>query len=103
MLTGKFTRLVLTLALAAGFGAVAQAAEVQMSFHGNQHFLFVSTDGKVILINPKLKTAISQYVRYKEWYPWMGTGKQFEAEVKKLGPNVNVLIPEPGKVYTLSK
>jgi hypothetical protein len=33
----------------------------------------------------------------------MGTGKQFEAEVKKLGLNVNVLIPEPGKVYTLSK
>ena len=57
----------------------------------------------MFLINPKLKTAISQYVRYKGWYPWMGTGKRFEAEVKNLGLNVNVLIPESGKVYTLSK
>ena len=53
--------------------------------------------------NPNLKTAIPQHVRYKGGYPWMGTGKQFEAEVKKLGLNVKVLIPTPGKVYTLSK
>ena len=53
--------------------------------------------------NPNLKTAIPQHVRYKGAYPWMGTGKQFEAEVKKLGLNVKVLIPTPGKVYTLSK
>ncbi len=53
--------------------------------------------------NPNLKTAIPQHVRYKGGKPWMGTGKQFEAEVKKLGLNVNVLIPTPGKVYTLSK
>ncbi len=53
--------------------------------------------------NPNLKTAIPQHVRYKGGKPWMGTGKQFEAEVKKLGLGVNVLIPEPGKVYTLSK
>lgn len=53
--------------------------------------------------NPHLKTAIPQHVRYKGAYPWMGTGKQFEAEVKKLGLNVKVLIPTPGEVYTLSK
>ena len=53
--------------------------------------------------NPNLKTAIPQHIRPKGGYPWMGTGKQFEAEVKKLGLKVNVLIPEPGKVYTLSK
>ena len=282
MFKGIFTRIVLALALAAGFGAAAEAAEVQMSFHGNQHFRFVSNEGKVILINPwvkgnkdtggvtmdsftkgsvdlilttsghgddqgqaveiaaktgatiftvaelgswmqsqieqyggskkqiyrgsiggrykvggvtvqlihsihgsgtkpppdggpgwiyggpasgsiitfenglrvlmagstgltmdlqlfgmrykphvvmvpvmgrfmmhpddaayatkllmtdnpNLKTAIPQHIRPKGGYPWMGTGKQFEAEVKKLGLKVNVLIPEPGKVYTLSK
>ena len=53
--------------------------------------------------NPNLKTAIPQHVRYKGGKPWMGTGKQFEAEVKKLGLNVKVLIPTPGEVYTLSK
>ena len=31
------------------------AAEVKMSFQGNQHFRFVSTEGKVILINPWIK------------------------------------------------
>ncbi len=103
MFKGIITRLVLMLALAVVSSFAAEAAEVQMSFHGNQYFLFVSTDGKVILINPKLKTTISQHVRYKGRYPWMGTGKRFEAEVKNLGLNVNVLIPKPGKVYTLSK
>lgn len=53
--------------------------------------------------NPNLKTAIPQHVRYKGKPSWAGTGKQYEAEVKKLGLNVNVLIPTPGKVYTLSK
>ena len=33
----------------------AGAAEVKMSFQGNQHFRFVSTEGKVILINPWIK------------------------------------------------
>ncbi len=33
----------------------ASAAEVKMSFQGNQHFRFVSTEGKVILINPWIK------------------------------------------------
>ncbi len=33
----------------------AGAAEVKMSFQGNQHFRFVSTEGKVILLNPWIK------------------------------------------------
>ena len=33
----------------------SNAAEVQMSFYGNQHFRFVSNEGKVILINPWVK------------------------------------------------
>ncbi len=53
--------------------------------------------------NPNLKMAIPQHVRYKGKPSWAGTGKQFEAEVKKLGLKVNVLIPTPGKVYTVSK
>jgi len=53
--------------------------------------------------NPNLKTAIPQHIRPKGGYPWMGTGKQFKAEVTKLGLKVNVLIPTPGKVYTLKK
>lgn len=36
-------------------GLQAGAAEVKMSFQGNQHFRFVSTEGKVILINPWIK------------------------------------------------
>ena len=44
----------LAFVLAAGFTSV-QAAEVQMSFFGNQHFRFVSNEGKVILINPWVK------------------------------------------------
>ncbi len=35
--------------------SAAQAAEVTMQFFGNQHFRFVSTEGKVILINPWIK------------------------------------------------
>ena len=41
----------LAFLVAAGLTSV-QAAEVQMSFFGNQHFRFVSNYGKVILINP---------------------------------------------------
>jgi hypothetical protein len=33
----------------------------------------------------------------------MGTPAEFETEIKKLGLNVNVLSPEVGKTYTLSK
>lgn len=53
--------------------------------------------------NPNLKMAIPQHVRIKGGFPGKGTAKQFEAEVKKLGLNVNVLTPTPGKIYTLSK
>ncbi len=35
--------------------SAAQAAEVTMQFFGNQHFRFVSAEGKVILINPWIK------------------------------------------------
>ena len=33
----------------------ALAADVEMTFYGNQHFKFVTTGGKVILINPWVK------------------------------------------------
>ncbi len=53
--------------------------------------------------NPNLKTVVPQHFRVKGRPPWMGTPVEFEAEVKKLGINVNVLSPEIGKTYTLSK
>ena len=43
------------LALTVFFAGSASAAEVKMTFYGNQHFRFVSTTGKVILINPWIK------------------------------------------------
>ncbi len=53
--------------------------------------------------NPNLKTAIPQHFRLKKRFPWMGTPLQFADEVKKLGLNVSVLIPEVGKEFTLTK
>jgi hypothetical protein len=53
--------------------------------------------------NPNLKTAIPQHFRIKGNPGWMGTPDEYEAEVKKLGLNVNVLKPEIGKTYTLTK
>jgi L-ascorbate metabolism protein UlaG (beta-lactamase superfamily) len=53
--------------------------------------------------NPNLKLAIPQHHRIKKHPKWMGTADQFEAEVKKLGLNVKVLKPVPGKKYTLTK
>ena len=53
--------------------------------------------------NPNLKTVVPQHFRVKGHPPWMGTPAEFEAEIKKLGLNVNVLTPEVGKTYTLSK
>ncbi len=53
--------------------------------------------------NPNLKTVVPQHHRIKGRPGWMGTPDQFEAEVKKLGLNVNVLSPVIGKTYTLSK
>ncbi len=53
--------------------------------------------------NPNLKTAIPQHFRIKGHPSWMGTPEEYEAEVKKLGLKVDVLIPESGKTYTLTK
>ncbi len=53
--------------------------------------------------NPNLKTVVPQHFRVKSRPPWMGTPDQFEAEVKKLGLGLNVLKPEVGKAYTLTK
>ncbi len=53
--------------------------------------------------NPNLKTVVPQHHRIKGRPPWMGTPAEFEAEIKKLGLNVNVLSPKVGKAYTLSK
>ncbi len=51
------TRLLALSVLSLGILAGAQsfAAEVKTTFYGNQHFRFVSTEGKVILINPWIK------------------------------------------------
>ncbi len=53
--------------------------------------------------NPNLKTAIPQHFRIKRRFPWMGTPAQFADEVKKLGLNVSVLIPEVAKEFILKK
>lgn len=53
--------------------------------------------------NANLKTVVPQHFRVKASPPWMGTPAQFEAEIKKLGIDVNVLTPTVGKAYTLSK
>jgi len=53
--------------------------------------------------NPNLKTAIPQHFRIKGKPGWMGTPDEYEAEIKKLGLNVNVLKPEIAKTYTLTK
>ena len=53
--------------------------------------------------NPNLSTAIPQHFRIKGKPGWMGTPDEYEAEVKKLGLKVNVLKPEIGKTYTLTK
>ena len=53
---GKRLAMALVLILAAGaLAAAAHAADVQMTFYGNQHFRLVSPGGKVILINPWIK------------------------------------------------
>ena len=56
MLIKKIIGAVSALAFVAAAGLTSvEAAEVQMTFYGNQHFRFVSNDGKVILINPWVK------------------------------------------------
>ncbi len=53
--------------------------------------------------NPNLKTVVPQHHRIKGRPDWMGTPEQFAAEIKKLGLDLEVLSPEIGKAYTLSK
>ncbi len=53
--------------------------------------------------NANLKTVIPQHFRVKGRPSWMGTPDEFEDEVKKLGLDVNVLKPQIGKSYTLSR
>ena len=53
--------------------------------------------------NPNLKTVIPQHFRVKGAFPWMGTPKQFAAEVRKLGLPLKVLVPEVGKEVVLRK
>ena len=53
--------------------------------------------------NPNLKTVVPQHFRVKGRPAWMGTPAEFEAEIKKLGIEVNVLSPVVGKTYTLTK
>jgi L-ascorbate metabolism protein UlaG (beta-lactamase superfamily) len=53
--------------------------------------------------NPNLNTAIPQHFRIEGKPGWMGTPDEYEAEVKQLGLNVDVLKPEIGKTYTLTK
>ncbi len=53
--------------------------------------------------NPNLKTAIPQHFRIAGKPDWMGTPDEYEAEVRQLGLDVNVLKPEIGKTYTLTK
>ncbi len=50
-----FSASVFLFALSIVVAATGWAAEVKMTFYGNQHFRFVSTTGKVILINPWIK------------------------------------------------
>ena len=53
--------------------------------------------------NPNLKTVVPQHHRIKGRPGWMGTPEQFAAEIKNLGLDLEVLSPEIGKAYTLSK
>ena len=55
-ITALIGRLTFSLLLLATFMTVSvSAAEVKMTFYGNQHFRFESPSGKIILINPWIK------------------------------------------------
>ena len=45
----------------------ASAAEVKATFHGNQHFRFVSTEGTVILLNPWIKGNADAKVKVEDF------------------------------------
>ncbi len=53
--TGVLAFSMLSLGVLVFLSPPASAAEVKTTFQGNQHFRFVSTEGKVILINPWIK------------------------------------------------
>ncbi|MCH8096372.1 MAG: metal-dependent hydrolase [Proteobacteria bacterium] len=50
-----FGRLLIVAAVLPTLVIVVPASAVEMTFYGNQHFKFVSDEGKVILINPWVK------------------------------------------------
>ena len=53
--TGVLAISIVSLGVLVFVSPPASAAEVKSTFYGNQHFRFVSTEGKVILINPWIK------------------------------------------------
>ena len=53
--------------------------------------------------NPNLKTVVPQHFRVKGRPGWMGTPEQFATEIKNLGLDLEVLTPEIGKAYKLTK
>ena len=53
--------------------------------------------------NPNLKTVVPQHFRIKGRPGWMGTPEQFATEIKNLGLDLEVLTPEIGKAYKLTK
>ncbi len=55
MLRRMIRQLSLVTALLLSLVIAAPASAVEMTFYGNQHFKFVSYEGKVILINPWVK------------------------------------------------
>ena len=52
MRSRRVAALALGIAVLLVAGTAASAADVQMTFYGNQHFKFVTPGGQVILINP---------------------------------------------------
>jgi len=55
MRSRRVAALALGIAVLLVAGTAASAADVQMTFYGNQHFKFVTPGGQVILINPWVK------------------------------------------------
>ncbi len=53
--SNRLAAVILSAVIGLVFAPATPAGEVKMSFYGNQHFRFVSADGKVILINPWIK------------------------------------------------
>ncbi len=58
---------IVSLGVLAFMSPTASAAEVKSTFYGNQHFRFVSTEGKVILINPWIKGNADATVKVEDF------------------------------------